>query len=93
MKNRYDRLDVVLLSGIYFCLGVILAILLPLPPVHAQKAERGTQHWTITVPATFTVGEGTIHVFDMTGVCLYVSNTGALSAVPKTQLPAGTGCQ
>jgi len=38
-------------------------------------------------------GTSTVWVVDTAGVCLYWSNTGHLAAVPKTQLPVGTGCE
>lgn len=38
-----------------------------------------------------------LDVYDFSGVCLYVISgnayIGAIAAVPKTQLPVGTGCQ
>jgi Na+/H+ antiporter NhaC len=59
---------------------------------HAQKAERGTQQWQININ-----GWNTITVVDTSGVCLYYVTGGdgnrAIAAVPKTQLPQGTGCQ
>lgn len=56
--------------------------------VVAQKAERNTQFWFID----------NVKVIDTSGVCLYVvlgsyDGAPAIAAVPKTQLPQGTGCQ
>jgi hypothetical protein len=77
-------------------IGFATALLLGPLAATAQKAERGTQHWTIAIPTTFGLGDGNIHVFDTSGVCLYVlygDKQGGIAAVPKTQLPANAGCQ
>lgn len=66
--------------------------------VHAQPAERvdrGTQQWAIIPVAGDRIR---LRVIETSGVCLYLANdytaTGvAIAAVPKTQLPPGTGCQ
>ncbi len=67
------------------------------PVSHAQKVERGTQHWTISVPLTTSFGDGNVHVFDMSGTCLYVftygDKEGGIAVISKATLPAGTGCQ
>lgn len=55
----------------------------------AQKPERETQQWTIRS----TRGNwGDVRVIDTAGVCLYYTYEG-IAAVPKSQLPVGTGCQ
>lgn len=82
-------------------IGSLLALLVIVGAVltvtaEAQKAERGTQHWTVLVPET---GPGQyVHVFDMSGVCLYLYEAhehhgGGIVAIPKTQLAQGAGCQ
>lgn len=62
----------------------------------AQKAEKGTQQWLIGLDKPYE-GIAVVHVIDTNGVCLYVtagsSGGSAIAAVPKTQLPAGAGCQ
>ncbi len=71
-----------------------LVINLGIAVVTAQKAERGTQQWTIHVDTSTFETSSEIHVIDTTGVCLYyVVATVAITAVPKTQLPQGAGCQ
>lgn len=64
---------------------------------HSQKAERGTQHWTVAMPSGPLSDYGTVHVFDMTGVCLYVfdgpGEAGGITVISKAQLPTGAGCQ
>lgn len=80
-----------------FCLGCVgvvtfLAATALLDRVFAQErdpAYHQTRSWTI--------GNSNVYVIDTAGVCLYVySGMGprsGIAAVPKTQLPAGTGCQ
>lgn len=70
------------------------AVLHNLGFVHAQSrpAERGnypeTRVWRIH-PADWAP----ILVVDTAGVCLYETYHGSMTAIPKTQLPPGTGCQ
>jgi hypothetical protein len=64
----------------------------------AQSLEREKKHVTRTwVIQYFERWSGTtrdIRVIDTTGVCLYVApESDAIYAVPKTQLPAGAGCE
>lgn len=76
--------------------GVSIIVLFVTLGAVAQKAERGTQHWTISVPSGPLVDYGSVHVFDMSGVCLYVYDgprTGGITVISKAQLPAGAGCQ
>lgn len=50
-------------------------------------AQSGTRWWKV---------DDTVRIIDTSGVCLYVyawGYTGGIAAVPKTQLPPGTGCQ
>lgn len=66
--------------------------------LHSQeRSARPTRHWEA---AGFSYNDWTsarVDVVDMEGVCLYVvARSGdpiAVTAVPKTQLPKGTGCQ
>lgn len=62
--------------------------------VSAQKAEKGTQQWTIPLSSSDPYD---IRVVDTTGVCLYVINTPgmavAITAISKATLPVGAGCQ
>ncbi len=67
-----------------------------------EKPPRATRSWQ-----AFTIDEGglqprytpvRLNVIDTEGVCLYVArewygNSVSIAAVPKTQLPPGTGCQ
>jgi hypothetical protein len=85
---------IVIVAGVF-----MLAITLYSISVTAQKAERGTTQWQIPLDGT-TFSGPLLRVVDTTGVCLYVMQGGAeygarvaVAAVPKTQLPAGTGCQ
>jgi len=76
-----------------FIIGVALA---GITLSSAQKAERGTQHWTVTIPSGPISDYGTMHVFDMSGTCVYVyegNSKGGIAVVSKTQLPQGAGCQ
>lgn len=69
---------------------------------HAQeKPARPTRQW---LASEITYRDGSfsrVDVIDTEGVCLYVAVRGsfvvpnniAITAVPKTQLPAGVGCQ
>lgn len=53
----------------------------------ASPPVRQTRVWKIA-------HTDTIWVIDTTGVCLYwASGNGSLVAVPKTQLPKGSGCE
>ncbi len=87
-QGKGPRLWVTVVIGGVAC--VLYAFSVWVSAAHAQKAERGTQQWMI--PATsFT--DDTVTVKDTTGVCLYVTSHGGIAAVPKTQLPQGSGCQ
>lgn len=84
-----------------FAVGLILLVLVcglwgRSNQVSAEMAEKGTQQWDIRLPSK----PGSLTVVDTNGVCLYLyrgswsADAGAaVAAVPKTQLPAGTGCQ
>lgn len=93
---RMDRMKTmareILIVACICGLGVGMAALAA--NVSAQKAERGTQHWLVPVPPT---GMGQfLHVFDMSGTCVYVyeaSGFGGVAAISKAQLPQGAGCQ
>jgi hypothetical protein len=84
-------------------IGFIVGLFVPLPPfLHAQKAEKGTQQWRISLDNAYGGITGTVqvHVIDTTGVCLYIvrdsttsMNNVAIAAVPKTALPQAAGCQ
>lgn len=73
--------------------GIVVGIIVWAIIAHGQqqRAERGTLQWDILIDRF-----NEVRVLDTTGVCLYVYITGeggGIAAVPKTQLPAGTGCQ
>ncbi len=65
---------------------------------HAQeRPDRPTRQWrAATIDYTWG-GQAQVDIVDTEGVCLYViaraGQGGAIAAVPKTQLPPGTGCQ
>lgn len=42
---------------------------------------------------TWQIPDTEVYVTDTAGVCIYVGYRGAIAVVPKTQLPAGAGCQ
>lgn len=68
-----------------------------------EKPARETRTWrAYELPGVdWRVGGVLIDVVDTEGVCLYIARADrssqpmpvALAAVPKTQLPSGTGCQ
>lgn len=68
--------------------AIVLAIL-GLATLSAQESR----HW---IAADFGPQ---VHVFDFTGVCIYVLDVpytnrgGGIAVLPKTQLPKGAGCQ
>lgn len=89
----------------YFCLlcaacvgGLLIGNGLGL--ASAQKAERGTQQWLMMNLPPVGFGPDRLDVVDTSGACIYVMRGGqssgptvAVSAIPKTQLPQGAGCQ
>jgi hypothetical protein len=90
---RADAFDKFLFIVWGIALGV-LGTILAMDQTHAQKAERATQQWTLPNVTGWYNAE--VHVYDTAGVCLYVlvgDARGGIAAVPKTQLPQGTGCQ
>lgn len=72
-------------------------------PARAQeKSARPTRAWQVwTIPEVGAYDEVRVDVVDTEGVCLYIERTypgahskpSAITAVPKTQLPQGVGCQ
>lgn len=68
-----------------------LLMCLALVGCDARAQPRQTKSWTLTPPKF-----GTLTVYDLSGVCLYVMTYGSwsgVSAVSKAQLPAGSGCE
>lgn len=70
--------------------------------VHAQERSAfQTRQWTVGVITYSSLENARVDVIETEGVCLYVAVAGidprhrvaTLAAVPKTQLPKGTGCQ
>jgi hypothetical protein len=60
-----------------------------------EKSPRATRMWNVA-----TVNGAAVSIIDTEGVCVYVAvpswsreHSPAIAAVPKTQLPKGTGCQ
>jgi hypothetical protein len=83
------------ISGIAIGLGVSL-LSWGFSHVHAQKAEKGTQHWILNGTGGYYPGR--VDIFDTNGICIYLYSSsseraGNMVAIPKTQLPTGTGCQ
>lgn len=60
-----------------------------------EKPARQTHTWE----AVYTQRGVHVEIVDTEGVCLYIATRTAsvdplaITAIPKTQLPAGTGCQ
>ena len=89
---------VILISGLLLLISCRHAILER--AVHAQeKSPRQTRQWlAATIRGdNFIQNDIDVHVIDTEGVCLYIARRSgtkvAIAAVPKTQLPSGTGCQ
>lgn len=69
--------------------------------VFQEKPARPTRTWRAfeLPPIEWRMNRVYVDVIDTEGVCLYVTrsdnaaNQVALAAVPKSQLPPGTGCQ
>jgi hypothetical protein len=86
-------------------IGVLLGLVFLALTAKAQRLERErpahvTTHWTVH-ELRGGYQESQVDVIDTAGVCLYVvrskaftrPTSPAIAAVPKSQLPPGTGCQ
>lgn len=94
------------LFSVWFCAALLGAIVGNAIPSRAQeKPVRETRQWHVAMLPFAGTGAGAgytavrVDVIDTEGVCLYVGRTYAatkaptITAVPKTQLPKGAGCQ
>jgi hypothetical protein len=87
--------------------GILIGVLILAAAAKGRQLERAqpahvTKQWAVSVLPRYDGLRWTqVDVIDTAGVCLYVARSEAFSqalspaiaAVPKSQLPAGTGCQ
>lgn len=96
--NREMRYDVAIAVAVMFTLAMVVV------EVAQERPERETRTWqALTLPEANYHADARVDVIDTQGVCLYVVRTATwgsssvpaamFAAVPKTQLPAGAGCQ
>jgi hypothetical protein len=91
---RSTRGDVSIIKKRYLWLAVVLGALAGLFVGLVSAQEIGPSY-----PPTkaWSIADTGVEVIDTAGVCLYIyhdyNNGGAITSVPKTQLPKGAGCQ
>lgn len=101
MSDRPMRLRE-LLAGVFFLGVVMLGVSQNFVVYPQEKPVRETRQWHVAMIPGVNDNEYVavrIDVVDTEGVCLYVGRTygtvkaPTITAVPKSQLPTGTGCQ